>query len=59
MDVVCFTWIQKITPCSLVLLIALLKNAGILTGLVIALTVLFQSRKKIILVQRLLWLFFL
>lgn len=53
-DVECFTWKQEITFCSLVLLIALLQNAGILTGLVISLTVLFKSRKRIMLVQGLL-----
>lgn len=46
-DVACFTWKQEIKLCSLVLLIALLQNDGILTGLVIALTVLFQSRKRL------------
>lgn len=58
-EVACFSWKQEITLCNFVVLIALLQNAGILTGLVIALTVLFQSGKRIILVQGLLWLFFL
>lgn len=57
-DVACFALKQEILLCKLVLLIVLLQEACILTGSVIASTVLSQSGKRIILVQGLLWLLF-
>lgn len=58
-DITCFTLKQEIPLCSLVSLIVPLQEACLLTGSVIALRVLSQSGKKTILVQGLLWLFFL
>lgn len=57
-DVACFTLKQEIPLCRLVSLIVVLQEACILTGSVIALTVLSQSGERIRLVQALLRLFF-
>lgn len=58
-DVACFTLKQKITLCRLVLLIVLLQKVCIQTVPVIALRLLSQNGKRIILVKGLLCLFFL
>lgn len=57
-DVACLTLKQEIPLCMLVLMIVLLQEICTITGSVIALNILTQRGKRIILVQGPLWLIF-